>query len=153
MSAYRVAVIGHTGRGNYGHQLDLAWQGLPGVEYVAVADEDPAGRAAAAARTGAPRSYADYREMLARERPDFVGVCPRWMDEHVDMVRACTDVKARAIFMEKPMAATPADCDAIVEACARAGTTLAVGHGRRFDPWVHRMRALIAAGRIGTLHT
>ena len=44
---YRAAVIGHTGKGNYGHQLDEACVGLPGVEVVAIADPDEAGRAKA----------------------------------------------------------------------------------------------------------
>ena len=41
MSAtYRVGVIGHTGRGNYGHGLDVVRNSLPGCEIVAVADAD-----------------------------------------------------------------------------------------------------------------
>ena len=38
---YRVGVIGHTGRGNYGHGLDTVWGHLPGCELVAVADAIP----------------------------------------------------------------------------------------------------------------
>ena len=44
---YRAVVIGETGQGNYGHGIDLALCGLPDVEVVAIADADPAGRAAA----------------------------------------------------------------------------------------------------------
>ncbi|HEX2185518.1 MAG TPA: gfo/Idh/MocA family oxidoreductase, partial [Chloroflexota bacterium] len=44
---YRAAAIGDTGRGNYGHGIDLAWTGLPGVTFAAVADEDETGRLAA----------------------------------------------------------------------------------------------------------
>ena len=51
---YRAAVVGHTGRGNYGHGMDLAFAGLPGVEVVAVADPDAAGRAAGAGPHGGP---------------------------------------------------------------------------------------------------
>lgn len=78
---YRVGVIGCTGRGNYGHGLDLALVGLPGIEMVAVADEDDTGRQGAQARTGAAKGYADYRAMLARERLDLVVVGPRWLDQ------------------------------------------------------------------------
>ena len=39
----RAAVIGHTGRGNYGHGLDVVWQKIPGVEIVGVADADSTG--------------------------------------------------------------------------------------------------------------
>src|SRR5438477_497916 len=49
---YRVAVIGRTGRGDYGHQLDVALLDQPRLTVVAVADEDAKGRAAAANRRG-----------------------------------------------------------------------------------------------------
>src|SRR4249919_2686400 len=52
---YRAAAIGRTGGGGYGHGLHLAYKGLENVEFVAVADPDEAGRAKAAAETGAPR--------------------------------------------------------------------------------------------------
>ena len=37
MRNWRVAVIGRTGRGNYGHNLDLVWKLFPNVQIVAVA--------------------------------------------------------------------------------------------------------------------
>src|SRR6188508_1885040 len=73
----RVAIIGHTGHGNYGHGIDTVWSSVAGMDVVAVADPDPAGRAAAVKRTRALREYADYREMLQREKPDLVGIGPR----------------------------------------------------------------------------
>jgi len=42
---YRVAVIGATGRGDYGHGIDTVWLQLDNVDIVAVADQDEAGRA------------------------------------------------------------------------------------------------------------
>ena len=44
---WRIGVIGHTGRGNFGHGLHTLWLGLPGTEIVGLADPDDAGRAAA----------------------------------------------------------------------------------------------------------
>src|SRR4051794_37794597 len=102
---YRVAVIGRTGKGNYGHGLDVVWKALDNVEIVAVADEDEKGRAAAAARLKAKNAYADYKEMLARERPQIVSVATRWLDTHRDMVVACAEAGA-SIFLEKPMCRT-----------------------------------------------
>ena len=46
----RVAVIGHTGRGNYGHGLDTMWREVPGTQVVAVADADAKGLADAQKR-------------------------------------------------------------------------------------------------------
>src|SRR5258706_10304255 len=69
--SYRACVIGHTGRGAFGHGIDLSFQRIPNVSVVGVADPDKKGRLDAARRIGAARAYADYREMLEKERPDF----------------------------------------------------------------------------------
>ena len=77
---YRIGVIGHTGRGNYGHGLDTVWGELPNCEVVAVADADESGRKATADRIKAPKAFADYRQMLDEVKPDIVAVAPRWVD-------------------------------------------------------------------------
>ena len=46
MTTYRAGVIGHTGRGNYGHSLDTVYLGMEEIELVAVADADADGLAA-----------------------------------------------------------------------------------------------------------
>ena len=58
----RVAVIGHTGRGNYGHGLDVVWQQIEGVQIVAVADANRAGLANELKKLKIERGYADFRE-------------------------------------------------------------------------------------------
>src|SRR4051794_14369498 len=70
----RAVVIGHTGRGDYGHGVDAALAERPDVEVVAVADADEAGRAKALAQLKVKRGYADYREMIAKERPQLVAI-------------------------------------------------------------------------------
>src|SRR5712691_6180498 len=110
---YRVAVIGRTGKGNYGHGLDIVWKALDNVEIVAVADENDKGRAAAAQRLQAKQAYADYREMLAKERPQIVSVADRFLDAHRDMVVACAEA-GTSIFLEKPMCRTLAEADEMV---------------------------------------
>ena len=79
----KVAIIGHTGRGNYGHWLDEAFDGVVGTQVVAVADPDDAGRARVLAKTGASRGYADYRELLDRERPDIAVVASHAAGRHL----------------------------------------------------------------------
>src|SRR4051812_8215195 len=74
---WRVAIIGHTGRGNYGHGLHRMWLELRETKTVGIADPEDAGRAAAAAAVGMPPAFADYREMLAQLHPDIVVVAPR----------------------------------------------------------------------------
>ena len=152
MARYRAGAIGRTGRGNWGHGLDIAFVGVPRVEFMAVADDDADGLREAGARTGAGSPYGDYREMLERERLDFVAVCPRWPDARVEMVIAAAEAGVRGIFCEKPFARTLAEADAMLEACERAGTRVAVAH-RRANPYEQRVKAMVEEGAIGELQS
>lgn len=145
---YRAGIIGHTGRGNYGHHLDTAFQGLPNVKVVAVADPDEEGRAAAAQRTGASRTFADYKTMLSQMDLDLVAVCPRWVDQHADMVIACAEAGVKGIFCEKPFSRTLAEADAMLAVCERHNTRIAVAH-RRANPYELHAKRLIEDGLIG----
>ena len=148
-ATWRVAVIGHTGRGNYGHQLDAAWLGLPGVEVVAVADANEQGLAAAVKRLKAPKGYADYRQMLEEAKPGLVSICPRWLDEHRDMVVAAAERGVRGIYLEKPMCRTLAEADEMVAICERRKVKLAIAHQTRYSPRLAAVKDLIGSGKIG----
>ncbi|MFO0810345.1 MAG: Gfo/Idh/MocA family oxidoreductase [Gemmataceae bacterium] len=145
---YRVAVIGRTGKGDYGHGLHTTWLQTDRAEVVAVADEDAAGRANAAKALRAGAAYADYREMLDKARPEIVTVAPRWPDCHRDMVVACAE-RGIHVFVEKPLCRTLREADEIVAACDRHRVKCAVAHTTRYGPRVRVIRDLIAAGRIG----
>lgn len=146
----KAAIIGHSGRGDYGHGMDICFTGVPGVEVVAVADPVEAGRAKAATRAKAARQYADYREMLAREKPDLVSVAPRWSDQHREMAVAAMEAGAH-VFMEKPFAPSPADGDAILAAADKTRRKIAVAHQMRIAPSVVYLKQKIDAGLIGDL--
>lgn len=144
----RVAVIGRTGKGNYGHDLDRVWLRLPNVEIVAVADEDEKGRAEAAKRLKAPQAYADYRAMLKAEKPQIVSVASRWPEKHREMVLACAEHGA-SIFLEKPVCRYMKEADDMLAACARHHVQCAVAHQSRYSPRMKVIKDLIAEGRIG----
>jgi predicted dehydrogenase len=146
---YLTAVIGRTGRGDYGHGLDVAVLNHPKLKVVAVSDDDPGGRTQAARRLGVERAYDDYRAMLEREKPQFVVVAPRWIDAHTEMILASIENSALGIFCEKPLAPDLASCDAIVAACDRSHVKLAAAFQTRYSPRYERMKALIAEGAIG----
>ena len=147
---YRVAVIGRTGKGNYGHGLDIVWKAADNVEIVAVADEDAKGRAAAADRLKAKNAYADYREMLAKEKPEIVSVADRWLDAHRDMVVACAEAGA-SVFLEKPMCRTLVEADEMVAVCEKHHVKLAIAHQTRHSPTLKVIRDLIGTGKLGDL--
>ena len=112
---YRAAAIGHTGAGNYGHGLHLPFQELDNIEFVAIADPDEAGRGEEMEKTGVERGYADYREMLDKEDLDIVSMGPRWTTDHLEMLLGCINAGCH-VYSEKPMTATLAEGDQIVEA-------------------------------------
>ncbi len=149
-SGLKAAIIGHTGAGNYGHGLDTIFKGLPGVETVAVADPDAAGRERAVRASGAARGHADFREMLAAEKPNLVSVAPRWSEGHFEMAKAALEAGAHLIC-EKPFTNTPAEADQLLELAARKRLRIAVAHQMRMAPNVEKLRREIAGGLIGEL--
>ncbi|MDX2035204.1 MAG: Gfo/Idh/MocA family oxidoreductase [Isosphaeraceae bacterium] len=145
---YRAAVIGRTGRGDYGHNLDLAVLGQPKLKVVAVADENEAGRAKALARLGITQGYADHRKMLDEAKPQFVVVAPRWIDCHRQMILDCVE-RGIHVLTEKPLARDLEECDAIIAAAERAHVKIAVAFQTRYGPRYERIKELIAQGTIG----
>jgi len=147
---YRVAVIGSTGRGNYGHGLDSAFQDVERAEIVAVADPHESGRQLAAARLQVPKAYADYRQMLKVEKPDIVCVCPGWVNERVEMVTAVAEAGAH-IYCEKPFTSTLEAAHRMYRVCQKAGIKLAMAHQWAAMAPVRRIIREIHEGKYGKL--
>ncbi|MBX3436497.1 MAG: Gfo/Idh/MocA family oxidoreductase [Planctomycetaceae bacterium] len=148
---WRIGVIGHTGRGNYGHGLHSMWLAIPETEIVGLADADAGGRQQAQQQLGLNAAFADYRQMLAEIRPDIVAIGPRHIDQHRDMIIAAAESGARGIYCEKPFCRTPAEADEIVDACQQAGTRLALAHRNRYHPAVAVALEAARNGAIGRL--
>lgn len=147
---YRVGVIGHTGRGDYGHEIDTVWKAIAQAEIVGVADADETGRANAAKRLQAPHAYADYRQLLDEAKPEIVSICPRWLDEHHAMVLAAAE-RGIHVYMEKPICRTLEEADQMVAACKQHNVKLALAHQTRYSPKIQVIRELIADGKIGQI--
>lgn len=145
----RVAVVGHTGRGNYGHGLDVMWLDLPGVEVVGVADADAKGLAAAQAKLRGAAGYADYRKMFAELKPDIVSIAPRFVDEHHPIALAACEAGVRGIYCEKSFVQTPAESDDIVAACDQKKVKLALAHRNRYHPVLPVIKKMIEDGTLG----
>ena len=159
---YRVGVLGLGGIARAHLRGYRAEENAPRVELVAGADvsaearerwaqeagEWPAGPEGRA--LGGTRTYAGYRELLERERPDIVSICT-WPPLHPEMVEAACEAGVKGILCEKPMAVDLAGCDRMLAAAERSGTVLVIGHQRRLQPKFARARQLITEGAIGDL--
>ena len=121
-----------------------------GCRLVALADVSRENAEAFQTDLGGDTIYADYHEMLAKEKPDVVSVCT-WIGLHEDMVIACAEAGVRAVHCEKPIAPSWAASKRMVAACEKSGTQLSFNHQRRFDPPYVAARQMIKDGRIGEL--
>jgi predicted dehydrogenase len=147
MTPIRIAVVG------------VGWMGarharicatVPDAELVAVCDPREEAVRPLAVETGA-RACADLGEVLRRDDVDAVIV-----STPDGLHRAPCEAAARAgkhILLEKPIATTVADAEAIAEAAARAGVTLLVGHCLRFDPRYAEVHAAVTRGELGEVRT
>ncbi|MHA1157706.1 MAG: Gfo/Idh/MocA family protein [Alphaproteobacteria bacterium] len=93
--------------------------------------------------------YTDYNDLLANPDIDAVSVVTMW-DQHREPTLAAL-AAGKHVFLEKPMASTVADCQAIVDAAAAASSHLMVGHICRFNPRYATAKKQIADGAIGNV--
>jgi predicted dehydrogenase len=146
-----IAIVGNSTRGKYGHHLDMAFVGVEGAEIIALADPDEKGRAAIAEKTGAKTAYADYREMLEKEKPDITVFASREIGDHFELVTSAQEIGSGThIYLEKPIAATPAEVDQMVAACEANDKLLILATPWRGHPPIQRTAIpLIKDGKIG----
>src|SRR3954469_8295261 len=133
--ALRIAVVGvgHLGRH---HARILA--ALPGVQLVAVVDTKRP-RAEEIAAANGTRPLTDYRELFGQVDAVTIAVPT---ELHAEIGCAFLDARIPAL-VEKPLARSLAEADALIHAAAKTGVVLAVGHTERFNPAVGAARPLV----------
>ena len=122
----------------------------PHTELVAGADPHDEQRSLFGERWGVPSDhlYTDYREMLEREKPDFVSVTTT-ARIRAGIVQNAARSGARAIWAEKPIAFSLAEADAMVEACRENGVAFAINTGRRWMPSYTEVKRILDSGELG----
>jgi predicted dehydrogenase len=146
--------IGMIGLGRFVNNNLLPAYLVRGYNVVAAADPDLEARERIRSRFGIGALYADYREMLDKERLHVVDVNLRW-DRGIsqDRVEAVGEAAARGVHVQiaKPLAETYLQCLAIVDAATTAGVKLAVNQNSRYAPTFYAAGELIRRGTIGSL--
>ncbi len=145
MSGARELRLGVVGLG-FGANHARVLSELDGVCLAAVCDSD-ADRLAAAARGRTLAAYADYGEMLRKERLDAVVVA---VPAHLHAPVALAAIGAGcALLVEKPLAPSAGEAQRIVAAAEQAGVALMAGHIERFNPAVAELVRRVRAGEAG----
>jgi len=139
----RTALIGY---GKVAHTHAQALRSLPESEFVAVCGRN-LDRARVFAEQYHVRAYTDLAEMIRDMGVEAITVCTPH-PVHADPVVTAADLGVHAL-VEKPLASSLRDCDAMIGAARRAGVKLGVICQRRLYEPVQRVKAAIEAGKIG----
>ena len=113
----------------------------------AIADSNPDAARVARQALGGGDLYDDWRTLLDCADVDAVDIClPHDLHEPVAVAAA---ERGKHILVEKPIARTLAEADAMLEAADRNKVILMVCHDRRYHPTFVKIKELIDAGAIG----
>ena len=138
--------FGVIGSGFMGTVLAKTASALPYARCVGAADIDFSHAQGLAAATGCS-AYADFREMLAQQKPRAVIIATP-EDLHCEPALAAAE-QGCDIFMEKPLATSLPDADQMIEACDSRGLRLMVGHVLRFEINYAMIESAVREGTIG----
>lgn len=146
---YRTALIGS---GWWGMNILTTALGAGESELVALCDVDrnqldAAAKKLAGLTSDQPRRYEDYRELLAKEKPEIVivGTPDHW---HALPMIAAAGAGAH-VYVEKPIGHTVMEGRAMVNAARAAGRAVQVGTHRRASAHNISAREFIRSGKLG----
>jgi len=147
MPDLRVAIIGCGAITE--HAYLPAFAGLAGVCVTGLVDKNCARAKTLAAAHGIPQAAENVEKL--RELPDAAIVAlPHYLHAPISIELLQQGIH---VLVEKPMAVSTAQCDAMIRAAANTGTRLAAGLVRRFLPEVRLAKEVIDSGRLGTIQS
>ena len=122
------------------------------LEFCALCDLVPANMEDKAVKFDLPsaaKRYTDYREMLEKERPELVAIATE-SGKHAAIALDCIAAGCHLII-EKPIALSIADADAIIQAAEEKGVKVCANHQNRFNKSVAKIRDAYHKNRFGRL--
>lgn len=142
----RVAIIGLEG-----HISEILGplDRLPDLELAAVQDGDPAlvHQVLGSKHAAHAKSYANWRDLLDKEKLDIVGICGA-NAERAEIIVECAKRKLN-IVAEKPLAITAADLDRVKKAVADNDIRLTMLIEMRFGTPYRALKQIVESGEIG----
>ena len=142
----KVGVIGYSSAFRMG-QIHLHDMQTAGMTPIAVAEIDPKALATAAEDFPGIETYASVTEMLRKSAVDLVAIITPH-NTHAKLAVQCLRA-GRHVVVEKPMAITTAECDAMIAAARKSGAMLSAYHNRHWDGCILRAIKEIRRGAIG----
>ena len=141
--------VGVIGCGYWGPNVLRSFAATPGCRVARAADRRPGRLKFIAERFPSVELSADHSDILLDPAVDAVCIVTP-VSTHHDLALAALNA-GKHVFVEKPLAAQPAQAEEIATLAKRKGLVLGVGHLFEYHPAVTAMRAAIAGGAIGEL--
>jgi len=143
----RVAVVG---LGYWGPNLVRVLHELDDCEVAAICDLDQAALAKIGRRYPAVRQTTVFEELVADDRVDAIAVVTP-VGTHFELARAALEA-GKHVFVEKPMAGSSVEAEALIAIAEERGLTLMPGHTFLYSPPVNAVRELIQSGELGEIY-
>jgi len=142
----RIGLIGPRGFGAF---CTGAYHESGAARVVAFAGRDSAALEAAAQQLGVPRTYTDWRALLQDPEVELIHVVTP-PDKHVEMALAALGA-GKHVFVEKPLATSNEDAQAILDAARRVGKIAGINFVMRYDPLYQAVQTMAREDWLGPL--
>jgi len=147
MHAHKVLKGVSIGAGYFSQYHFDAWKRIPEVQLTAIGELDTDLAEKRKKEFGIKESYTDYREMIDREKPDFVDIITP-PPTHLDICRYAAE-RGIHIICQKPLAPTYQESRQIIEDTQAAGVRFMVNDNWRWQPWYREIKQLLTGRVIG----
>ena len=142
--------IGIIGTGGIARNHIMAYQRVPGVEIVAVADIVPGRAQAFAKEHGVAKAFTDYHDLLNMPEIVAVSVCTYNQAHRQPVVDAL--MAGKDVLIEKPLAAQLDDAIAMIQAANKSGKILHTAFWPRWQPHMKTARSIVESGALGEVY-
>ncbi len=125
-----------------------AYKYIKNTEIIAVCDRSTKKMEECQKKWNIPRGYRNIKKMLKKEKLDILSICTP-ADTHYAILKEAAKSPLKAVFCEKPLAATARKAKRIVGLYKKKKIILQVDHQRRFDPLHLKIRNIIRGKNLG----
>ncbi|MEA2389339.1 MAG: hypothetical protein QOG41_2112 [Thermoleophilaceae bacterium] len=142
--------VGVVGLGYWGPNLARNFDRLPSASLAWICDSSAEARERWSRQFPDVRAAADVQELLADPELDAVAVATQ-VPSHAEVASAVL-AAGKHCFVEKPLAQSVAEAEAVADAAERAGRVLMVGHLLEYHPGIEKLKEIADSGDLGDIH-
>ncbi|MFJ7669662.1 Gfo/Idh/MocA family protein [Lysinibacillus sp. NPDC097195] len=150
MKKFKVGIIGHTGRGNYGHSLDQSFIDNEYADIVALTDFNEIEGIKKAMDLNATY-YSQQTMMFKSEDLDIVVIAPRYTDCHYSLVKEAL-LNNCHVLCEKPFVQDLKQVDELISLAKEKNLKIAVSLPFSYEDRFNQLRSMIKRNIIGEIY-